>query len=421
MARPLGSLLVLKKASIIMLFAIMILVSGCVSGKTTPASGMGTGSEKPGQPQAVAKGPPEELPEGVLVDEIPEGADVMFSSIRYVLNTTPCLDGDYELKDNFINDPDCNHAIYASDGQLAQRAQLFTLDIDTGDVVQITNTDCFFFSGQPVDEVTVMASAVCSDTDGNGRLNHKDQPDIYLLSLDTEAMDCLTCGLGLSAINNPDYSSAAGQVVFSAGTGQGMNNRIFTVDSEKSLLQLTDDSDYLDFDCSWSEDGKKIAFSRLPNQGYPFTIPSQVWLMNADGTDEERITEGGDNPEGEENQGAYPIGIDADPDLSPDNSKIVFSRLKSGKANGGFGIYELIVIDVDSKKEEAIDSTYANMLPEWKEGGIVFLRQTGAPITDPMSIHQGLYLYKDGRFEELEGYPYNVFPLGAYSASWIDR
>jgi hypothetical protein len=36
-----------------------------------------------------------------------------------------------------------------------------------------------------------------------------------------------------------------------------------------------------------------------------------------------------------------------------------------------------------------------------------------------MGIKQSLYLYKDGVFTELEEYPYNIFPMGAYGGYWI--
>ena len=42
------------------------------------------------------------------------------------------------------------------------------------------------------------------------------------------------------------------------------------------------------------------------------------------------------------------IGIDADPDLSPDNRQVVLSRLMKGKENIPFGVYELIVVDVET-------------------------------------------------------------------------
>jgi Tol biopolymer transport system component len=218
-------------------------------------------------------------------------------------------------------------------------------------------------------------------------------------------------------LNNPDYSKANRKIVFSARNGPDMRypHHIYTIDAQKNLTQLTNASE-MDFDCSWSEDGTKVVFSRVPLPA--LTKPSQVWLMDSDGTNLEKITDGGPNPNNESPQnGVYPIGIDADPDLRPDNKKIVVSRLKTAKQNL-FGIYELIIVDVDTKKVEILDSNYANMVPEWKSEGILFLRQIGS--SKPMEVKQSLYLYKDGKFEELEKYPYNVFPIGAYGGSWIE-
>ncbi len=406
---------------LVFLFA-AVLLAGCAQQETPVQLPIQAPSESPAaEPEEpVAREPPPELPEGILVDEIPSNADVMFTSLRYILNDPACLNENYELKDRFVHDPECNALIYAPDSQHASPFQIFAMDIDTGQVTQITNTECFFSSAQAVDSKTIMTIAMCNDTDGDGLFNFNDEPDIYLIDLETEEMDCLTCGYDLIGINNPDYSSATGKIVFSSGTGLGMNNHIFTIDAEKNLVQLTNDSEYMDFDCSWSEDGKKIVFNRLMQQDYPFTIPSQVWLMDADGSNMEKITNGGPTSEEENHWGLYPIGTDADPDLSPDNTEIVFSRLKTGKENEPFGIYELVVVSVETKEITVLDSNCANMIPEWKEGGILFLRQI-METPEPMDIKQSLYLYKDGEFVELEDYPYNVFPLGAYSDSWIDR
>jgi len=406
------------KNTIFLFGLLFILLAGCAQQEAPPEQP--PIQPPPEQPPVEPKEPPEELPKGILVDEVPSNADVMFVSLRYVLNDPDCLDENYELKDNFINDPDCNALIYAPDGQHASPLQLYVMDIETEHVTQITNTDCFFSSGQVMDSKKIMTIAMCSDTDDNGRIDFQDEPDIYLLDLETKEMDCLTCEHDLISVNNPDYSSATGKTVFSSGTGLGMNNHLFTIDEEKNLVQITNDSEYMEFDCSWSEDGKKIVFNRLPQQDFPFTIPSQVWLMDADGTNLEKITDGGPTSEEENHWGLYPIGTDADPDLSPDNNEIVFSRLRTGQENAPFGIYELVVVDVETKEITVLDSNYANMLPEWKEGGILILRQI-AGSTEPIDIVQSLYLYKDGEFTALEGYPYNVFPLGAYSCSWVER
>lgn len=388
----------------------IIMISGCFEEKEQPE----TAEERPPKP------PSSELPKGVLINEIPENADIIFDSVRHVLYNPDCLDEKYELKSNFINDPDCNRTIYTPEGRLAPLKQLFTMDLETGNVVQITNMDCFFITGQVIDSKTIMVNAICSDTDNNGKINDKDKPELYLLDLTTEEMDCLTCKFDLTSINNPDYSPVNGKIVFSAGTGRGMNNRLFTIDSNKNLDQLTNDSEYLDFDCSWSEDATKIVFSRLPEQAFPISIPSQVWLMDADGTNMKKMTDGGPNPHNKNPHRGYPIGTDADPDLSPDNKKIVISRLKTGNGNAPFGIWELVVVDVDTGTEKVLDSQYANMIPEWKSGGILFIRQEVGNTNNATDIKQSLYIYSSGVFEELEKFPYNVFPVGAYGAHWIE-
>ncbi len=363
------------------------------------------------------KEPPGEKPQGVLVRSIKEGADIIFTSVRHVLEDLNCLDEDYELKHNFIMDPDCNAMIYAPEGGLVPARQLFTMDLETGEVIQITNMNVHFSSGQVVDATTVVTSAATSDTSGDDRINDEDDKQLYLLDLATGEMDCLTCGFGLEALNNPDYSHKREAIVFSARQGPyGRPNHLYTIDRHGNLTQLTNSQVFSDFDCSWSEDGEEIVLSRLPLPA--FSAPSQVWLMDSEGKNHTKLTEGGGNPNYEEPHGFYPIGIDADPDLSPDSKEIVFSRLRTGRENEPFGVFELVIVNIKTGEETVLDSRYANMLPEWKSRGILLIRQYGG--TDPMAVKQGLYLYGSKGFEQLEGFPYDVFPIGAYAASWIE-
>jgi len=371
-------------------------------------------TEQSKEPPAVTPTP---LPRGILLDEISSEADMIISSIRYALDLPACRDDNFHLKDRFIQNPDCNLTIYHPDGGLAIPRQLFTLNIETGQAEQITNTDCIFLSGQAINSTTLIANAFCKDTNSDGMITEGDHPDLYQLDLPTGDLTCLTCDFGLNAINNPDYSHITNKVIFSAQIDPVFHNYLFTIDLEKRLEQITNDAEFMDFDCAWSEDGTLIAFNRLPSPW--FELPAQIWMMNADGSGLRKVTSGGENPQGEGPHRRYPIGTDADADFSPDNSQIVFSRLRTGSGNVPMGVWELIVIDLQTGIETILDSTYANMIPEWKSGGILFTRQIGG--TDPMKVKQVLYLYRDGTFQALEAYPYDVFPIGAFGGHWIVR
>lgn len=366
------------------------------------------------------KNPPVVLHKGILVSELPENADILFVSMRYILNDLDCLDENYEIKQNFLNDPDCIKKIYnAESNVISSPRQLYALNIETDEVIQLTNIECDFSSVKPIDSTKIMTIGACSDTDGDGILSTNDEVNLFLIHLDKKVVECLTSGLNLTSINNPDYSNVNQKILFSAQNTGVFHNYLFTLDLDNNLEQITNNEDYMDFDCSWSEDGTKIVFSRLPKQDYPWLIPSQIWIMDQDGTNQIKITNGGSNPDNEEPHGPYPIGIDADPDLSPDNTKIVFSRLKTGKENVPFGVYKLIIMDIETGEEMILDSSYANMIPEWKAQGIVFIRQVGSS-TSIMDRKQSMYIYKDSKFTDLEPEPYHVFPIGSNGASWIN-
>ena len=93
--------------TLIVLLVFVTLIGGCVP------------QENPTTPQKEEKQPPAEIPKGILVNKLPEGADIIFTSVRYVLSDIACLDENYDLKENFINDPECNRLIYAPNGRLA--------------------------------------------------------------------------------------------------------------------------------------------------------------------------------------------------------------------------------------------------------------------------------------------------------------
>ncbi len=86
--------------------------------------------------------PYSEIPKGVLIDRIPVNMDIMFTSVRGVLQQPEFYDRRGRLLENFLDDPTCNSLIYDSeDGQLVPMKQIFLMDSATGEVVQATNLD----------------------------------------------------------------------------------------------------------------------------------------------------------------------------------------------------------------------------------------------------------------------------------------
>jgi len=106
--------------------------------------------------------------------------------------------------------------------------------------------------------------------DNNRIMSTNDEINLYLIDLASKEITCLTEGLNLTSINNPDYSQANGKIIFSAQKTTLFHNYLFTLDLEGNLNQITNDDGFHDFDCSWSEDGTMIAYSRLIDQAFPW-------------------------------------------------------------------------------------------------------------------------------------------------------
>ena len=146
---------------------------------------------------------------------------------------------------------------------------------------------------------------------------------------------------------------------------------VFTVEDDIFVMnddgsrkrRLTQNTTAFDRYPRWSPDGTKIAFTRDMDKAKRQTS-SELFLMNADGTDPQRLT--------------HNNVIDNIPSWSPDGRQIAFTSLRSGP-------WEVYIIDVGTRVVTQITSRGEDgpsTAPDWSPDGrqIVFERFLPIPL-----------------------------------------
>ena len=145
-----------------------------------------------------------------------------------------------------------------------------------------------------------------------------------------------------------------GKLVFGSymSSGPGVDNpegdsEIFTINPDGTgLVQLTHNSGW-DYDPAWSPDGESIAFSS--DSG----VYSGVYVMNADGTNQRRVTD----------------FLGGDPSWSPSGAELAFRTSRHQTAENSLNS-EIYVVRVDGTDERRLtNNTASELMPEWSPSG----------------------------------------------------
>ncbi len=140
---------------------------------------------------------------------------------------------------------------------------------------------------------------------------------------------------GTGAPTPPAWSPDGTQIAFSTVIGGNRDIVVARADGSGGLSKLTG-SPEADFDPAWSPDGKRIAFARGRDPLSQKAGNSDVFVMDADGTKVQRLSEG---PAQDEN----PVWFD--------EGRILFISRSEG------GPYEIYVVNADGSSKTALGDT----------------------------------------------------------------
>ncbi len=236
-------------------------------------------------------------------------------------------------------------------------AEIYVMNADGGNQLNLTNHP----DGDANPAWSPDGKRIVFMSDRDGHVNIHDFPNYDIYVMDADGGNQLNLTNDPHDDRSPSWSPDGKHIVFSSDrdNNRDHNIEIYVMDADSGNLQRLTNNLTEDQYPSWSPDGKRIAFSARRDGHFEneFGITYEIYVMDADGGNEQRLTENRNN--------------DWDPSWSPDGKRIAFEADRKGDVVN----WDIYVMAADGGNPQNVtENRVYDSSPSWSPDGerIVF-------------------------------------------------
>ena len=271
-------------------------------------------------------------------------------------------------------------------------AEIYVMDADGGNQQRLTNNR----HGDASPSWSPDGKRIAFISDRDGHVNIRDSPNYEIYVMDADGGNQLNLTNDPHNDRSPSWSPDGKRIVFSSDrdNDRDHNIEIYVMDTDGENQERLTNNLTEDQYPSWSPDGKRIAFSARRDGHFKndFGITYEIYVMDADGKNEQRLTENRNNdwnsswsPDGQRiaiesdrkgdvvNRDIYVMDADggnpqrltenrvsdSSPSWSPDGKRIAFMSYKEENA-------EIYVMDTNGENQQNLtNNPHGDYSPTW--------------------------------------------------------